>query len=363
MSASDLAADASPPGAPHDVKRVPASSTTRSPSRNRAWRGPTYYGRRQLKEAPFENWVVGGYIFLAGISGGASTVAGAARFAAGETADPLMRRSRWLSLLAPTIGSALLVYDLHTPQRFLNMMRVAKRTSPMSIGTWLLLGFTGGAMPAFGLQMLSSLLPGRAWPRKAANLFSVPAALFGAGISTYTAALLASTSTPLWAASPRGLAIRFGASSVATGAAALSIGEADPAIRRGLDTVASLALLAELGGSLVSHLRYRETGVDAALDGNWGKIETWGVNGIGVVLPLALHAAGAVGLRGTGTATSRLAAAAVIAGSGMLRLSVMEAGDVSARTPEISFRFAQPENLPSEPGVFGRWLRRLRPDR
>ena len=36
------------------------------------WTGPTYYGRPQLKAAPFENPVVGGYIFLAGLSGSAA---------------------------------------------------------------------------------------------------------------------------------------------------------------------------------------------------------------------------------------------------------------------------------------------------
>ena len=47
-----------------------------------AWQGPTYYGRSQLKAAPFENWVVGGYIFCAGLAGASaliSTIAGFSR--------------------------------------------------------------------------------------------------------------------------------------------------------------------------------------------------------------------------------------------------------------------------------------------
>jgi protein NrfD len=35
------------------------------------WNGETYYRREQVKAAPFNNWLVGGYIFLAGLSGAA----------------------------------------------------------------------------------------------------------------------------------------------------------------------------------------------------------------------------------------------------------------------------------------------------
>jgi hypothetical protein len=54
---------------PEDAPRIPRRATA-PPSvhgrPNRAgWTGPTYYGRSQLKASPFENPVVGGYIFLA----------------------------------------------------------------------------------------------------------------------------------------------------------------------------------------------------------------------------------------------------------------------------------------------------------
>ena len=37
--------------------------------------GATYYGRPQLKPAPFNNWLVGSYVFLAGLSGAAQLLA------------------------------------------------------------------------------------------------------------------------------------------------------------------------------------------------------------------------------------------------------------------------------------------------
>ena len=61
--------------------------------------------------------------------------------------------------------------------------------------------------------------------------------------------------------------------------------------------------------------------------------------------PIALHAASFVLSRRPG-ALSGLASLATLAGSLLLRVSIMSAGDESARRPEISFRFSQPENLP-----------------
>ena len=311
------------PPAPHQPDEKPivgrdAHDTIASAGK---WTGPTYYGRSQLKPAPFNNWVVGGYIALAGLSGASALIGSIAEAAGGAAARPLGRRSRYLSLLAPTIGSALLVWDLHTPQRFYNMMRVAKKTSPMSIGTWVLLGFTGPAMLAGAAQLVSDMRPRLRWPWRVARAAQVPAALAGIGLATYTASLLASTSTPLWAAAPQSLAVRFGASSVASGAAALALGERSERSRRALDALAVAALSVELASSVWSHETYAAAGVEEALEGVWGSVEKYGVTGLGVAMPLALKLAGlAFGGRG------RLSSWAVLAGSLMLRVSIMGAG-------------------------------------
>ncbi len=306
------------------------------------WRGPTYYGRAQLKPAPFNNYAVGAYIFLAGLSGAAAIIGTLAEAARGEAARDLGRRARYWSLLAPTFGSALLVWDLHTPQRFYNMLRVAKGTSPMSIGTWILMAFSGSSLVAGAAQAMADLRPALRWPWRLARAAQIPSAVAGAGLCTYTASLLAATSTPLWAAAPRALAVRFGSSAVASGAAALLLGEASPRSRRALDAVLVAALAVELAATQRSHQTYREKGVDEALHGSWGAVEAIGATGLGVMLPLGLSMAGLLG-RGT---RSPFAALATLAGCYALRLSIMEAGAQSAARPEISFRFSQPENLP-----------------
>ncbi len=321
----------------------------------RAWNGPTYYGRSQLKPAPFNNFAVGGYVFLAGLSGGSmlvSTVAeltGHGRREDGGLGGAVGRRGRLLATLAPTLGSAVLVWDLHTPQRFMNMMRVAKRTSPMSIGTWILLGFSAFAMPAALAEVAADRTP---WPsaiRRVARLAAVPASLFGAGLGTYTAALLAATSTPLWAAAPRALAVRFASSSIAAGAGALGLGEGDPRTRRALDVLAVAALATEAVAAEVSHRRCEQCGVGEALRSTPGRIEYWGAHVAGTLLPACLKAVSVLLGPRRGRVLSGVGSALSVAGSGLFRVSIMAAGDVSARDPNISFRFAQPDNLPDRP--------------
>src|SRR5690349_755131 len=71
------------------------------------WHGPTYYGRPQVKAAPFNNWVVGSYIFLAGLSGSSALISAVAEQSLGDEAGNTVRRGRYLSMLAPTLGAAL----------------------------------------------------------------------------------------------------------------------------------------------------------------------------------------------------------------------------------------------------------------
>jgi formate-dependent nitrite reductase membrane component NrfD len=142
--------------------------------------------------------------------------------------------------------------------------------------------------------------------------------------------------------------VRFGSSSVAAGAAALALGERDGHNRRALEGVALAALAVELAATVASHRAYRRKGVDEAFGGGWGAVERFGATGLGVVLPMALL--GASLARGGGPrspALSGLASAAILAGSALLRTSIMTVGDESASRPEVSFRFSQPENLPA----------------
>lgn len=312
--------------------------------------GPTYYGRNQVKPAPFNNWMVGTYIFLAGLSGAAQIISTLANIAQGGRAESVVRRGRYLALLAPTLGASLLVFDLHTPQRFYNMLRIFRPTSPMSFGSYILslFGVCSGATAM--LQFLADRASnGRIW-RGLASVCQLPAAIAGAGLGTYTASLLSATSTPLWAAAPRDLAARFASSSMASGAAALSLLEPGRRWGTSLDRITVAALAAELAATMASTRTYREKGVAEPLEeGAWAAAEKYGVVGLGVLAPLGLHASSLVLTHKPGTprTLSKVASLAVLVGSALMRVAIMAAGDESARRPEISFRFTQPDNLPA----------------
>jgi formate-dependent nitrite reductase membrane component NrfD len=332
-----------------DISQLPsrrdgdAADTGSMPTWRPERRVPTYYGRAQLKPAPFNKLVVGGYIFLAGLSGAAALLAAIADRERGVGARQVARRGRWLSLLAMTIGPLLLISDLHTPKRFYNMLRIAKGTSPMSIGTWILMSFSAFAGASALTQFVSDRLPGLRWLRGISRAAQVPAAAAGAGLATYTASLLSATSTPAWAAAPQALAVRYGASSVASAAAALSLGERSGPMRRRLEAITGAALAVEGVAGVASSQSFRARGIAAAAAGPFGTMERAGAVGLGLLLPLGLYAAS----RLTGDRRlSDAASLAVLAGSLILRVSSLGVGAESASNPAISLRFAQPRNLP-----------------
>jgi hypothetical protein len=145
--------------------------------------------------------------------------------AAPETYN-LPRAPSLASGLATILGGPLLIIDLHTPQRWYNVLRIFRETSPMSIGTWGLVSFGSLSAVLAAAQFASDHgHPPSRTKQRAIKLLEVPAALAGMAMSTYTGALLSATSTPVWAAAPRRIAALFGVSAMASGAAALTIAE------------------------------------------------------------------------------------------------------------------------------------------
>ena len=94
----------------------------------------SYYGRPILKASPWEADIPA-YLFLGGVAAGSSILAAGAELTGRAS---LQRTGRLGALIAITGSFAALVHDLGRPARFVNMLRVAKRTSPMSVGTWIL---------------------------------------------------------------------------------------------------------------------------------------------------------------------------------------------------------------------------------
>jgi Polysulphide reductase, NrfD len=171
----------------------------------------SYHGQPVIKE-PIWTWEIPTYFFTGGLAGAS---AGLAYLAELRGNDQLARRAWVNAALAVSASPALLTSDLGKPLRFMNMLRLVKVTSPMSLGSWLLV-----ASNATTAVVAANELAGR-FPRL--NKGARPAAaLLGLPLSTYTAALIANTAVPVWHEARRQLPFVFASgAAVSAGAAAV----------------------------------------------------------------------------------------------------------------------------------------------
>jgi hypothetical protein len=174
----------------------------------------SYHGQAVLKE-PIWTWEIPCYFFTGGLAGGSAGLA----FLSGIRGNEVLARRAWATAaVAGAASPALLISDLGRGARFLNMLRMFKLTSPMSVGSWILAG-AGSAIPLAALDAWTGLVP----PRVARPAGTV-AALLGLPLSTYTAALVANTAIPVWHEARRTLPFVFGAgAAMSAGAAAVAV--------------------------------------------------------------------------------------------------------------------------------------------
>lgn len=340
----------------------------------------SYYGRGVVKPVPWEA-PIGIYLFTGGLAAGSQLLATGA-YLTGNA--PLMRVTRLTSGAATAVSGVALIADLGRPERFYNMLRVAKLSSPMSVGTWIFSAFSAGAVPLAGLEAVRALptkssgslsalversgaltkvlervgvqpaaLDGlvgqvetRVSPQRqrrggalgfAERLLGVAeapsvgiAALASAPLATYTAVLLSNTATPTWAESRHHLPFVFAgsASAAASGNAMVwtPVEHAGPA--RLLALIGSATDLVAIN-RLEKHLD--EQGVGEPLHhGTPGKLNK---------ASLALNAAGFVGtalFARRSRVASVLSGAFFVAGSVCTRFAIFEAGLESAKDPKYT---------------------------
>jgi formate-dependent nitrite reductase membrane component NrfD len=154
----------------------------------------SYYGRPVLKPPVWKD-AIAYYFFLGGLSAGSALLAAGADL----TDRPALRRGgRIGGLIALAGGTYYLIEDLGRPERFHHMLRVAKPTSPMSVGTWALSVYGG----ALGAAAVAEVLPSRWRLGKLARFAARPAGLAAAAlapaVASYTAVLISHTAVPFW---------------------------------------------------------------------------------------------------------------------------------------------------------------------
>lgn len=290
----------------------------------------SYYGRPVVKPAPWGH-EVGAYLFLGGVAGGSGLLAAGAQL----TGRPTLRRNARLSALgAVALGAVALVKDLGRPERFVNMLRTVKLTSPMSLGSWILSAFSAGA----GVAAVSELdrLTGERAPlgrlrpvlRAVEGPAGLEAALFAAPLAVYTAVLLCDTATPTWNAAYRDLPFVFvsSASLAASGLAMITtpVAEAGPARK-----LAVIGAVCDLVSARVTEHRMDPVTTEPLHQGTPGRMLEWSerlaaIGGLG-----ALFGGGRRG-------TAALSGLTLLAASALLRFGFFEAGKESARDPRYT---------------------------
>jgi len=297
------------------------------PRRRRGGRGeismvpemtPTsYYGRAVLKQ-PVWTPEIGVYFFVGGLTGASTLLAAAAR---SEGNDALADRALFTALAGVTVSPLLLIKDLGRPERFYNMLRVFKVTSPMSLGTWLLNGAGVSTGVAAGCRVLG-ILP------RIQRLAELSAALLGPGVSTYTAVLVSNTAVPVWHEARYELPFVFAGSSLAS-AGAMGILLTPP---RHAATARTLAVAGVVGELVATQVMERRLG-DAGEPYHSGRPARF------ARLARGLNAGGAAAVALGGRrrrALSALGAAAILAGSMCERWAVFTAGPESAADPRFT---------------------------
>jgi hypothetical protein len=277
----------------------------------------SYYGKPVINQPVWESPDIPGYLFLGGLAGGSSLLGAGAHL----TGRPVLGRvSKTGAFAAGALSLVALVHDLGRPSRFLNMLRVFKVTSPMSVGSWLLSGY----VPAAGVAALCAVT-GRL-PRIGAAA-TTGSALLGPAVASYTAALISDTAVPAWHDGyPEMPFVFVGSGAMAAGGLGLLVappGETAPA--------RNLALFGAAMETAAFERMAHRIGMVAEpySEGRGGAYVK-----AGKALALAGVATAALGRRSR--VASALSGAALIAASAATRWGIYHAGMASAGDPKYT---------------------------
>ncbi len=282
----------------------------------------SYYGKPIINQPVWQAPDIPGYLFLGGLAGGSSLLAAGSDL----TGRPVLSRVAKTGAVASGVLSMVaLVHDLGRPARFLNMLRVFKVTSPMSVGSWLLSGYVPAAGAA-AFCALTGRLP------KIGAAATAGAALLGPAVASYTAALISDTAVPAWHDGYQEMPFVFvGSGAMAAGGFGLLAGLL-PGARP--DESAPARNLALLGAGM-------ETAALERMERRMGMVAEPYSEGRGGTYVKAGKALAAVGAAGAALSQrSRVAAAvsgaAMLAASVATRWGIFHAGLASAADPKYT---------------------------
>lgn len=299
-----------------------------------------YYNIPLLKEPQWKPEVPV-YFFVGGATGAAAVIGTMAGWTGKN--EKIARDARWISVAGAAISTGLLISDLGRPSRFLNMLRVFKPQSPMSMGAWTLAAFGSASGAAAFAQLFRDRVGDFAPIRWLGNISQAATALFGLPLSNYTGVLIGATAIPVWNTHIDSLPIHFGASGLNSAVATLEL----------MGNTDSTALnVLGLGAAAIEtwegfHIEVQKRDDEASEPLRHG-LSGWVTRAGGVLsgpVPLALRAAAAV----SGSRDLRKWAAwASLAGSLITRFAWVRAGHASAKDFRLPLQIS-PERAQVEP--------------
>ena len=285
---------------------------------------PGYFGLAALKE-PVWTWEISAYFFIGGLTGMAAVIAVAATFFGHPE---IVRAAMWIAASGGVLSPILLVMDLGRPLMFLNMLRVFKPQSAMSMGVYILTPFGMTSIPgavAVELTMHPWLPPGIIFSlvHLAAVALTMVAGLSGMLLATYTGVLIGATAIPAWNRHRSILPLHFGTAGLGSAISLLTLLGYS---LRSLTAMFWVTLVIET--FLWLWLMFRRHGAaDRALHEGRG----------GMLLMPAEILLGPVSLALVSLGWIHWASGIFLFGAALSRVGWIQAGKQSARDPEAAF--------------------------
>ncbi len=296
----------------------------------------SYYGRPILKVTRWREPHLPMYLFLGELSG-AAAVLGAVASATGRRG--LVRAGRLVAAGAAAGGAAFLTAELGRPERFLHMLRVAKPTSPMSIGSWILVSHSGLTTAAAASEV-TGLLSGIGSAAAAAS------AVTGPLLAAYPGVLLADTAVPAWHTSYRELPLLFAGGALTAAAATGLVAGALTGDLADLRPAQRLALVGAAleGGAELALERRRDLAAEPYHQGDGGRLLRYA--------RIATVSGAAAALAARRSRIAAVASAALLVGGGLcVKFAVHRAGVDSAKDPKYVVATQTTRARPSRPAA------------
>jgi hypothetical protein len=291
----------------------------------------SYHGNPVLKP-PTWTWQIPLYFFVGGVAGVSALIALVSHILGNGR---LLQTELLVAFAGGLISAPLLIADLGRPERFLNMLRVFKPRSTMSLGAWTLSGFSSAIGLAVVCHELILFGYGNEFFLAVEWLAEVMAAVTGLLLASYTSVLLGVSAIPVWSENRKLLPAVFLTGALGSAAAVLELfGFMIPATQF-IGLVAGIsetviAIMIEVRGRYVDRpLREQAVG--------------W-LTRAGALLagPTSLL------LRIFGPYSARyFAAACFIAGALIARYAWVAAGRVSSRDPQALFHIQRRGHRPA----------------